>query len=287
MHRYSSIPRARVMVLIGALAVAVALGGCSGSASKPPSAAPTSTSRSSTVPATTTTETTSTTSKPSAAGDLADYFAAVANDDHLLKVAAAAVNSGIGTTQIIVEQSTLDAIEAENPATAATKIPPGLTPSVLLPAMTVQSDLISRYFSLRGIRVNLAFTGHPGTFPISDSQARDALGCLRNGAPAAAALSADIAAARAAATAAPPVGSVGPASQSAAEVAARVAYAVGENSGSLGCGGTRVTTLVPVTWQHTPPVQGGTTSWDGAVAGVALTATYRAGSGWNILIHAN
>jgi hypothetical protein len=62
---------------------------------------------------------------------------------------------------------------------------------------------------------------------------------------------------------------------------------VGSNSGSLGCGGSRVTSLVPITWQSAPPVQGETASWNGEVAGVALTATYTAGQGWNVLIHAN
>ena len=150
MRRHFVVPRVQAIALIGTLIVGAALGGCSSGSSKSSSTVPSSTTpSSSTIPSTTiATTTTPTTSAPSAANDLSGYFAAAANEDHLLKAAATAVNAGIGKTQITVPQSTLDAIEAANPSPAAKGIPPGLTQSVLLPVLTVQSDLVSRYFSL-------------------------------------------------------------------------------------------------------------------------------------------
>jgi hypothetical protein len=283
-----SIRRTRALALIGALALAVALGGCGGSSSKSSSTVPTSTTAA--VATTTTasaTTTTTTTSAPSAADDLADYFAAATATDRLLRTGAAAVNGAIGKTQICVEQSTLDAIAAADPTAAAMKIPPGLAPSLLVPVLTVQSDLVSRYYSLRGLRIYLAPDGKPHAVPISDPQVHYALGCLGEGGPAAAAFSTDLARARTAAAGAPPVVAADPASRAAAELAVQLAHNVESNSGSLGCGGKRLTSLVPVTWHHTPPAQGETASWDGDVAGVAFDATYKAGQGWTVLFHAN
>ena len=286
--RRIAIPRVQAIALIGTLILGAALGGCSSGSSKSAETVPSSTAPSSTIPSTTiATTTTPTTSGPSAADDLPRYFAAAANDDHLLKVAAEAVNAAIGKTQITIQQSTLDAIEAANPSPATKDIPPGLTQSVLLPVLTVQSDLVSRYFSLRGLRINLAFSGRPGTFPITDPQARNALACLGEGAPAAASFATDVIAAHSAAVGAPPVVAGDPASRAAAELAIRLAHMVGSNSGSLGCGGTRVTSLVPITWNNTPPITGDTASWDGEVKGVAFTAIYNAAQGWSVDIHAN
>jgi hypothetical protein len=233
------------------------------------------------------TTTTTTTSAPSAADDLADYFAAATATDRLLRTGAAAVNGAIGKTQISVEQSTLDAIAAADPTAAAMKIPPGLAPSLLAPVLIVQSDLVSRYYSLRGLRIYLAPGGKPRVVPISDPQVRYALGCLGEGGPAAAAFSTDLARARTAATSAPPVVAVDPASRAAAELAVQLAHNVESNAGSLGCGGKRLTSLVTVTWHHTPPVQGETAAWVGDVAGVVFDATYKAGQGWTVLFHAN
>ena len=92
---------------------------------------------------------------------------------------------------------------------------------------------------------------------------------------------------RTAAAGAPPVVAVDPASRAAAELAVRLEHMVGSNSGSLGCGGSRVTSLVPITWHDTPPVNGDTASWAGEVATVAFTASYRAGQGWRVQIYAN
>jgi hypothetical protein len=288
MRRYLATPPVRAIAMIGTLILGAAVSGCASGSSKSSSTVPSSTTPSSTIPSTTIAAiTTPTTSAPSAVDDLTGYFAAAANDDHLLKMAAEAVNAAIGKTQITIEQSTLDAIEAANPSPAAKEIPGGLTEGVLLPVLTVQSDLVSRYFSLRGLRINLAFSGRPGTFPITDPQVRNALGCLGEGATAAASFATDVATARTAAVGAPRLVAVDPASRAAAELAVRLAHMVGSNSGGLGCGGSRVTSLVPITWNNTPPVKGDTASWDGAVKGVAFTSTYKAGQGWTVQIYAN
>ena len=175
----------RFLALPCALAVGVI--GCSSSSKS-------STRSTASVPPSTTLATTTTTSVPSAAGDLEHYFAAAAAVDARLKDAAAAINGAIGKTTVTVDQSTLDAIEAANPVAAAKEIPSGLTPSLLLPVLTVQSDLVSRYFSLRGFRLNLANPGQPRTFSVSDPNVGYARACLGEGASAAGSFAADLAA---------------------------------------------------------------------------------------------
>ena len=272
---------------VGVLAAAVALGACSSSSN---SSAKTTTSGPTSTVSTTTISTPSSvtaTTGPSAATDLASYFAAAGDVDGRLRSAAVAVNGAIGTTQVTVDQSTLDAIAASDPSRAALGIPAGLTPLVLLPVLTVQSDLVSRYSSLRGFRLNLANPGQPHTFPISDANVHAVLACLRVGGPAAAAYSKDLAAARSAAVNAPPVVSAEPASRAAADLAIRLEDIKLLNQGGAGCGGSRVTRLAPITWHHVGPAQGDGRSWDGDIAGVLFAATYQAGHGWSVVLHAN
>ena len=155
-------PRRSALALIAVLAVGALGCGSSTKSSTPGTASiPTSTVGSTT--------TDPTTRAPSAADDLGPYFAAATQVDQRLKEAAAAINGAIGNTTVTVDQSTLDAIDAANPAAAAKEIPSGLAPSLLLPVMTVQSDLVSRYFSLRGFRLYLA---NPGNRPRSRSPTR-------------------------------------------------------------------------------------------------------------------
>ena len=136
-------------------------------------------------PSTTRTTTPSTTT-PTAATGLAAYFSAATGLDQRLQVARAAANGAIGTTAITVSQSTIDAINAADPSAAAREIPAGLPEGVLLPVLTVQSDLTSRFFAFRGF-VN----ADPGVIPRarptpgSMSAADYLLTCLGNGSKAA------------------------------------------------------------------------------------------------------
>jgi hypothetical protein len=63
----------------------------------------------------TTTASSATATIPSAANDLVAYFAAATDLDQRLKVAAAAANGAIGTNEITISQSTIDAINAADP----------------------------------------------------------------------------------------------------------------------------------------------------------------------------
>jgi hypothetical protein len=102
----------------------------------------------------------STTRLSSALDDLTVYFTAAAGIDQNLKAAAAVANGAIGTTQITITQQTLDTIAASDPTPVAGDIPAGLPSEVLLPVLTVQSDLVSRYYAFRGFVEN-----QPGTIP--------------------------------------------------------------------------------------------------------------------------
>ena len=160
------------------------------------------------------TSTSSTTHPPSALDDLTAFFTSATDIDQKLKAAAVDANGAIGTTQIAISQETLDTIAAADPTPAAQDIPAGLPPNVMLPVLTVQSDLVSRYYAFRGF-----VQAQPGTIPRTNptpgslSAADYLLTCLGSGSKAAGSFSADVAAARLAASKAPPVVPVDPSSQ--------------------------------------------------------------------------
>ena len=110
--------------------------------------------------ASTSTNVSSTTRPASALDDLAGFFTAVADIDRKLKAAAAYANGAIGTTEITITRSTLDAIAAADPTPAGQDIPAGLPPDVMLPVLTVQSDLESRFYAFRGF-----VQAQPGAIP--------------------------------------------------------------------------------------------------------------------------
>ena len=170
-------------MISGCLLLGVVMSGCSNRSSSP-STTPTSRATSSTTR--TTTQPTTTTTGPSAANDLAAYFAAAMELDQRLKAAAAAANGSIGTDEITISQSTINAIKAAEPSAAAHEIPAGLPPDVLLPALTVQSDLESRYYAFHGF-----VEAEPGVIPRANptlgnmSAADHLLNCLGSGSEAA------------------------------------------------------------------------------------------------------
>lgn len=258
----------------------------SGCGSKSSSSSTTAVSRPSPSTTRTTTEPTTTTI-PSAANDLAAYFAAATALDQRLKAAAAAANGAIGTKEITISQSTIDAINAANPSGAAHEIPAGLPPDVLLPVLTVQSDLVSRFYAFRGFSVaQLGTIPRVNPTPGSMSAADYLLTCLGSAAEAASSFPADMAAARIAASKAPPLVPVDPSSQSAADLAIWLQLILGENSGCMSCGGFRATELAPITWHQVAPLTLGGNPWDGDIGGLLFTAHYSAGQGWTVQLNA-
>jgi len=229
----------------------------------------------------------STARPPSALDDLTAFFSTAADINQALKAAAVDANGAIGTTQITISQSTLDAIAAADPTPVAQDIPAGLAPDVLLPVLTVQSDLESRYYAFRGF-----IQAQPGIIPRTNpvsgslSAADYLLTCLGSGSTAASSFSADVAAARTAASHTPPVTPVDPSSQAAADLAIWLRQILGANSGCDSCGGTRATSLEPITWHHVAPLTPGGNAWDGDVGGLLFTAHYTPGQGWTVQLNA-
>jgi len=217
----------------------------------------------------------------SAAAQLAGFFAAAQLADARLKRAAALVNEGIGTTGMSFSPAVLAAVKALDPAPVARAIPAGLSAGMLRRVLLVYSGLESRTASL----MSISRSGYSsGSLPISGQEGSYIYGCLGNGAPAAARFDADLAAARALAEAIPPVAVAAPDSRAAAELAVRIAFINGWNSGCDSCGGGVFTTLATVIWQR-EHVSGDGYS-DGTINGVRFSVSYHAGSGWQAMLFA-
>jgi hypothetical protein len=229
----------------------------------------------------------STTRPPSALDDLTEFFTAAAGIDRNLKAAAVDANGAVGTTQITVTQQTLDTIAAADPTPAADHIGAGLPARVLLPVLTVQSDLVSRYYAFRGF-----VEARPGTIPRTNptpgsmSAADYLMTCLGSGNKAATSFAADVVAAQKAASKALPVTPVVPSSQAAADLAIWLHDIVEANSGCESCGGFRLTSLPQITWHHVAPLTPGGNAWDGDMAGLLFTAQYTADEGWTVQFNA-
>jgi hypothetical protein len=224
-----------------------------------------------------------TTQARSSLSNLSGFFTAAVGIDQSLKAAAVDANGAIGTAQITITQQTPDAIADANPTPASDDLPAGLPPEVVLPVLTVQSDLVSRYDAFRGF-----VEAQPGTIPRTNStpgslSAADyLLTCLGNGSKAASSYDADVAAARTAASHVPAVTPAGTTSQAAADLAIWLRYDVEANSGCESCGGYRLTSLPRITWHHVAPQTAGGNAWDGDVGGLLFTAQYVPGQGWAV-----
>jgi hypothetical protein len=273
-----------VFMLSAALLTGAVMSGCG---SKSSSSSTTVVSRPSSSTTQTTTESSTTAAIPSAANDLAAYFASVSDLDQRLKAAAAAANGAIGAKQITISQATIDTINAADPSVAAREIPAGLPPGVLLPVLTVQSDLTSRFYAFRGfVNADPGVIPRVNPTPGSMSAADYLLTCLGNGSQAAGSFSADMTAARTAASKAAPLVPIDPSSQAAADLAIWLHDISGENSGCMNCGGYRVTALAPITWHQVAPLTPGGNPWDGDIGGGLFTAHYTVGQGWTVQTNA-
>jgi len=273
-------------VAVALVLVALVGASCASTSTTGPRSSTSSSATSSGAASTGPTGSTSTT-HPSALDDLTAFFTAAAGVDQKLKAAAVDANGSIETTQITISQSTLDAIAAADPTSAERDIPAGLPPAVLLPVLTVQSDLVSRYFAFRGfVQARAGTIPRTNPTPGSLSAADYLLTCLGAGAPAANSFATDLAAARTAASRAPPVAAVDPVSRHAADLAIWLQHIVGANSGCDECGGARFTVLEPISWHHVAPLTPGGNAWDGDIGGLLFTATYTADQGWAVQLNA-
>ena len=275
-------PVPMVVAVVVVLTSAVGVVSCGSSPTKKTVSAVTSTTATpvTTGPRAVTSTTGATSSSPptaSAAADLAGYIAAAQRVDARIKAAATLVNAHLGPNGI-TDHATLDAINALNPDEAAAAIPAGLPPALLLKVLIVQSDLFSRSAALSGgIGADGGFNGQG---------LQRATTCLKNGAKAARQFASDLTAAQTLAAAAPPLVVAAPDSHAAGELAVRLEDMKGRNYGCAGCGGELLTALAPVTWYDVPRTSPAWGTSNGDIGGLTFDATYTAGKGWNIQIHA-
>jgi len=239
-----------------------------GTSSSSSSAPPTATS-----PGTTPSPARSSPAEPSAADQLAGFFAAAEAADSQLRQVAALVNEGVGPVSMTFPPATLAAVGALSTEETVRAIPAGLPAELLRQALLVYSDLESRTTSLSGIRMFRA--DHP--LKLGSQEGKYVYGCLGNGGPAAARFGTDLAALRTAALASPPVTPAAPDSRAAAELAVRIQDIGLRNSGCMSCGGFVATTLAPVVW---------TSQSGGTINGIRFQVTYHAGTGWQAAIWA-
>jgi hypothetical protein len=213
---------------------------------------------------------------PTAAGDLAAYFAAAKIADARIRAAAVAVNRDIGPTTVHISRSTRNLILASSPRQAERAIPAGMQPDLQRAVLLVQSELVARSAAFNGIRT-------ADTLPLSDQESVFMLGAFRIGSGIAHRYPADLAAARALARANPPLRTVRADSRRSAELALQIAIINGENNGCSSAGGYLYTRPWPIRWQT---VVVGDRRFDGTIGGIMFAATYSPASGWNVELNA-
>jgi len=264
---------------IGALTVgALALASVVACASSTPSTT-TRTASPTTSSASPTTSSASPTTTATAEGALVEFIDAARAVDARLRHAADLINGAVRPYTIVVDERTIAAVKATDPSPAAAAIPAGMPPTLMLPVLTVYSDLVSRSAAMRHYF-------YVGTFARNDY---DFLGCLANGAPAARRFAADLAAVVTTARSTPPLKAVSPTSLASAELAVRLESIQLRNNCSDECGGYVTTTLASIVWDHAAPTattRSGSIANQGTDGRILFTATYSPRSGWTVYLAA-
>jgi hypothetical protein len=219
-----------------------------------------------TTAATTTTEATTTTvTGPSAADDLASFFAAAESLDAEITAAAAIYNASFDAAAGTVGGAAIDAIGALSTHLLAGLIPPGLDIDLETAVLAVYADLESRIASLDG-----------GVRYLNQGEYSDVEGtllCLSFGSDSNARFGDDLAAAKALAESSPrPTAAAD--SEAAGVLAVRLETIRLMNWGCDSCGGVAVDDPIPVDW-----------AGQTVIDGVEFEATFSGGM-WEILIHA-
>ena len=259
----------RLRAVVAAVAVTGLMGCGSNMAAPGPAARPSSSSTTAGSPGTgETTPPTSARPTPAAEATLAPYFSAAEEVDARLREAAGRVNQEIGTPRQF-SQATLAAIAAANPDPVGRMIPTGMPPALLQAVLSVQGDLVSRYWAFRGAQL-----------PRAEQPEGYLLRCLGHGAQPAARFGSDLRAAQTLARATSPFAVATPDSRAAAEVAIYLGLLTGMNSGCMSCGGGELTYLPPIIWQRDEQGPGGPTDGTVGVGGVRFRAQFQVGEGW-------
>ncbi len=220
-------------------------------------------------------------SAPSAAAQLAAFFAAAMHTDSQLRHAAALVNGNIGVRSMRFAPATLAAVRAIQLAPAAAALPAGLPTAMLRDVLVVYGDLASRSGAFNGVRM---YGSSGRELPIGSPDAQSVLRGLRNGAPAAARFKGDLAAARILAQQTPRVTIAAPDTRAAAELALRLQSVNLHNTCSEDFGGYAPRSLEPLVWR--PSAGQHSSHYEGLAGGIRFTAGYTVQHGWQINIYA-
>jgi hypothetical protein len=219
---------------------------------------------------------------PSAADQLADFFAAGQRVDGQLRSAAAQFNEGVGTKTIRIDVATQAAFRAIDLPAVVRTIPGGLPASLQRKVLLVYSELNARLSAFNPI----IYEHQGGQVIAADSDdAKGLMRCLAGGAASAAAFGDDLAATRSLAASLPPVQVAAPDARATAEVAVQAHYIGKWNGGCGACGGWVYRTPVPIVWKQQGRDETGFRT-DGTIAGIPFQADYHPGQGWQVAIRA-
>jgi hypothetical protein len=218
---------------------------------------------------------------PSAATQLAAFFAAAQHADSQLHHAAALVNGDIAATSMRFTPATTAAMRGIELAPVASALPAGLPTEMLREVLVVYGDLASRTDALNGVR---AYGSSGRELPIGSLEAQSVLRGLRNAAPAAARFNGDLAAARILAQQTPLVIIAAPDSRAALELALRLQSISLRNSCDEDFGGYAPTSLETIVWQ--PSTDQHSSHYQGLIGGIRFAADYTVQHGWKINIYA-
>jgi hypothetical protein len=225
---------------------------------------------------------------PTAAIHLAAFMAeAQANHDRLA-VAVDALNGSFRDSELVIAQSTVDAIAAAEPRAARRAIPAGLDRGPLGATLLVYSGLESRWAAMRCF-VTAGTGPYPRVIPRDspEGEYRRIEECLRFDPPTAQRFPADLTALRAVSARTPMPAVAAPDSRAAAELAVHLQDIDLRNTGCDGNGGYVVTDLKPISWRQAPafdPSWGART--DGDIDGLRFRADYDADRGWTVVLAA-
>jgi len=214
----------------------------------------------------------------SALPQLDAFLLQVGSLDAALRQAGALVNADVTAAGMTPRPATRQAIDAVDARvlTVAAAMPAGMGVPLTRASLLVFSGLASRA---------AAFHGVPGSaVTASSADYRHMTGCLANGARAAARSAADLAALRALAASTPAFRPAAPSSRATAEIALQTRFVWGGEACCASCGGYVSDAVATVVWHRR--VLEGPTPVDGTIGGVGFDATYHAGTGWVVDIHA-
>lgn len=215
------------------------------------------------------------------AGQLDTFFTAATRADKQLRTAATLVNSGIGSTQIVIAPFTVTAVKTVDIHAVGRAIPAGLPTELLQATFTVYTDLSTR----RAAFNRVTDLDEQSPLPQGSPDATYLIRCLGNGNAPARWFPTDLAAVRSLAAATPAITPAPENSRASAEVAIQVHAIAVMNNGCDQCGvqTQRPISLLPIEWKK---ITISDSTWDGTIgaeeAALPFTARYTAAQGWQV-----